>query len=302
MFPADQQVAAGRRATKTQGRASGLRAPDLDERVAFDSASERKLERDLRRTYELRRFLLHYQPIVDVRTRRIVSAEALIRWKDPERGLVPPTTFIPLLESTGLIVSVGEWAVREAAATCRRWREAGCAPIRIRVNVSPSQLRRPAFVDTFLAIVAGWSDADYGLDVDLTEGKFEDPQRLARLRSAGVRIAIDESGTEYSSLARLTAFPVDILRIGRSITSQVVDDPRAADVVSMIVGLAYRFGATTVAEGVETEAQFKRLRGIGCDCSQGFLHSQARSAAELEALLRCASGAPSASAAARARG
>ena len=165
------------------------------------------LEHKLRVALEQQQFELHYQPKVNVKTRRIEGVEALIRWRDPEAGLISPAAFIPLLESTGLIIEVGDWVLQRAALDCQQWRHDGLPPVRIAVNISPVQLRRPDFLSRFTKLT-DWASSNCGLDVEITEGTLiEDSdatlKKLERLRAAGVKIAIDDFGTGYSSLSRL---------------------------------------------------------------------------------------------------
>jgi PAS domain S-box-containing protein/diguanylate cyclase (GGDEF)-like protein len=249
------------------------------------------LEHKLRNALELRQFELHYQPKVDVKTRRIEGVEALLRWRDPDAGLVAPGTFIPLLESSGFIVEVGEWIIRQAAQDCQQWREQGLTPVRVAVNISPVQLRRTDFVSRFLALTEPWSSQQCGLDIEITEGTlFDDSDallsKLQRLRAAGVRIAIDDFGTGYSSLSRLADLPIDTLKIDRSFVARLESDDRhGKTLVRTIVSLARAFKMTVVAEGVETFEQLDVLWTLGCDQSQGFLHSKPVTADEFARLL-----------------
>ena len=166
------------------------------------------LEHKLRTAIEKKQFELHYQPKVNVKTRAIEGVEALVRWRDPEAGLVAPAAFLPLLESTGLIVEVGDWVLRQAGSDCQRWRSAGLPGIRVAVNISPLQLEHPDFLQRFFDLTQSWADPTCGLDVEIIEGMLLGDSsaavhRLERLRAAGVRIAVDDFGTGYSSLSRL---------------------------------------------------------------------------------------------------
>jgi EAL domain-containing protein (putative c-di-GMP-specific phosphodiesterase class I) len=189
-----------------------------------------------------------------------------------------------------MIVSVGEWALHRAAADCRRWKAAGLQPVHVAVNCSPMQLRRPGFTEQVLDIVDGWTDAGWGLDVEITESLLIDPEsaevlKLRALRNAGVRVAIDDFGTGYSSLSRLSDLPVDTLKIDRSFINGLPGDRASARLVPTVISLARAFDLITVAEGVETRAQFNFLERAGCVQSQGFLHAQPMPAAALEMLL-----------------
>jgi EAL domain-containing protein (putative c-di-GMP-specific phosphodiesterase class I) len=236
-----------------------------------------EMEHRLRFALERREFELYYQPKVNVITRRIEGAEALLRWNTPD-GVASPASFLPLLETGGLIVPVGEWIVAQAAGDSQDWVRAGLPPIRIAVNVSPAQLRHPDFERYFTQAVAPWSGRDRGLDVEITESMLNDDSlaeiaTLRRLRNVGVRIAIDDFGTGYSSLSRLAAMPVDTIKIDRSFIRQLVGNPSGASLVKTIIALARTFNMTTVAEGVEQQEELDLLWHLGCDQSQGFLHS-----------------------------
>jgi diguanylate cyclase (GGDEF)-like protein len=236
-------------------------------------------EQRLRLALQHDQFELHYQPKVNVVSRRIEGVEALLRWRDPQNGLVSPGSFLPLLESTGLIVDVGAWVVRRAALDCQHWLSAGLPPIRIAVNISPSQLALADFVEMFLNIQAACTKAGAGgLDIEITEGTLQEelaPEvaKLKMLRSAGVKIAIDDFGTGYSSLSRLAKLPIDTLKIDQSFIREVPDDYAGRMLVKTIVSLARTFRLTTVAEGVEAQEQLDFLWQAGCDQSQGYLHS-----------------------------
>lgn len=281
-----QNAEAGCRQAKLAGEHYRHHRTDLSSKLA----ARLSLEHRLRGALESERYVLHYQPKIDIGTGRITGVEALLRWNDPERGMVSPGEFLPILESTGMIVSVGEWALRHAAQDCRRWKAAGCAPLHIAVNCSPVQLRRRGFTEHVLQTVEGWMGEGWGLDVEITESMLIDPGseevlKLRRLRGAGVRVAIDDFGTGYSSLSRLSELPVDTLKIDRSFIDGLLGDSAAARLVPTVISLARAFNLVTVAEGVETRAQFNFLQRAGCSQSQGFLHAKPMSADLLEALL-----------------
>ena len=236
------------------------------------------LERKLRVALERQQFELHYQPKVSVKTRRIEGAEALIRWNDPDCGLVSPAQFLPVLEESGLILEVGDWVIERAALDCRQWQSQGLPPLRIAVNISPLQLRQTDFVGRFLEHTQPWATAGCGLDAEITEGALVSDSsavisKLKLLRAAGINIAIDDFGTGYSSLSRLAHLPIDTLKIDRSFISELLDK-RGKRLVSIIVSIARAFGLVVVAEGVESEEQLGILWQLGCDQSQGYLHSK----------------------------
>jgi len=271
----------------------------LHHRLEMNSAlAERvRLEHRLRGALHANEFVLHYQPKLQLRTGRIEGAEALLRWRDPDRGLVSPGVFLPILESAGLMPAVSAWVLRQAVADCQQWRSRGLPPVRIAVNIPPPDLRRRGFVQEFLEAVGPLAQgAPWGIDLEVTEGAlFGDSSScvhaLRLLRTAGMRISIDDFGTGYSSLGRLSELPIDSLKIDRVFTSRLPNDFKCCTLVDTIIGLAHAFGMTAVAEGVETREQLDYLRRAGCDESQGFLHSPAIAADEFtQLLLRVAQG------------
>ncbi|MGH8228876.1 MAG: putative bifunctional diguanylate cyclase/phosphodiesterase, partial [Steroidobacteraceae bacterium] len=253
------------------------------------------LEGRLRVALEQCQFDLHYQPKVAVKTRRIEGVEALIRWNDPQAGLVSPGEFLPVLEQSGLIVEVGSWVIERAAADCRAWQRLGLPPVRVAVNISPLQLHLPDFVGRFLRHTEGWATADWGLDVEITEGALIDESaaavgKLKMLRAAGASVAIDDFGTGYSSLGRLAHLPIDTLKIDRIFVDQMVADTRGRKLVSAIIEIARAFRMEVVAEGVESQEQLDALWQLGCDQSQGFLHSKPVTREALTELLQHGNG------------
>jgi diguanylate cyclase (GGDEF)-like protein/PAS domain S-box-containing protein len=244
-----------------------------------DSAAEAiALENQLRRAIELEQFVLYYQPKVDMETRRVVGVEALIRWRSPDLGLVPPIKFIPILEETGLITEVGAWALQQASLDRALWREKRIQAPRVAVNVSTVQLQRSDFVRT-VANVLKLSGDDAGLDIEVTESLImNDPDgNIAKLRAIcdlGVKVSIDDFGTGYSSLAYLTRLPAQQLKIDRSFVTSMLEDPGSMTLVSTIISLAHSLKLEVVAEGVESEEQAKFLRLLRCDQMQGYLISK----------------------------
>jgi EAL domain-containing protein (putative c-di-GMP-specific phosphodiesterase class I) len=233
------------------------------------------LEHALREAQDLKEFQLHYQPRVDLETRRIRGLEALIRWSSPARGMVSPATFIPLMEETGMIVPVGAWVLRQAAEERDRWRQMGLSPPRIAVNVSTVQLRRRDFVDTVRQALKGSGKAS-GIDIEVTESLIMEDvdsniRKLEEIRRMEVGIALDDFGTGYSSLGYLAKLPVGTLKIDRSFIARMLDDPGAMTLVSTMISLAHSLKLVVVAEGVETEEQAKILRLLRCDEIQGYL-------------------------------
>jgi EAL domain-containing protein (putative c-di-GMP-specific phosphodiesterase class I) len=246
------------------------------------------LEQKLRQALDERQYVLHYQPKVAVESGRIVGVEALLRWHDPDEGLVSPARFIPVLEDSGLIVDVGQWVLEQALADGTRWHAAGAQPVPIAVNVSNHQLRRKDFAETVLRILAAFPN--WPVDVEITESALMDDlvgsaRKLNRLKEAGVGIAIDDFGTGYSSLRQLSRLAVDSLKIDRSFIVGLASDPADMTIVSTIISLARAFDLTAVAEGVETHEQLKLLRLLKCHQIQGYLIAKPMPAEALGALL-----------------
>ena len=257
---------------------------EMSERVA----EKLSLENRLRTALEKSQFVLHYQPKLDLATRRITGAEALVRWASPELGLVPPERFIPLLEETGLILPVGAWAIAQAAADQRRWRARGLPAPRLAVNVSAIQLRQRDFV-VRVKEALGEGGAP-GVDLEITESLVMEDidanvEKLKAVRALGVEITLDDFGTGYSSLSYLARLPVQALKIDRSFTAAMAHNPDTMTLVSTIVSLAHSLRLKVIAEGVETEVQEGLLRGMRCDEAQGFLYARPMPADELEARL-----------------
>jgi diguanylate cyclase (GGDEF)-like protein/PAS domain S-box-containing protein len=256
-----------------------------------DASSERlSLGIDLRGAVERGEFILHYQPIVALPDRNVVGMEALLRWVHPERGIIPPAEFIPIAERTGLMVPIGEFVLREACRQARAWQLArGSQPaLSVNVNVSGVQLQHPGLV---AAVSLALEDADLApelLTIEITESVVAretdaTSRRLRQLKGLGVGLAIDDFGTGYSSLSYLRRFPIEVVKIDKSFLDGITDDPAAGALVRGIVQLAHSLRTTTVAEGVETEAQLKRLIKMRCDRAQGFLFARpmdARAATE----------------------
>ena len=249
------------------------------------------LEHRLRTALEERQFVLHYQPQIDLATGRIDAAEALLRWRDPALGLVLPGRFLAVLESSGMIVPLGNWALLKAVEDLESWRQVGCAPMRVGVNVSAQQLKQREFLRGLLGLAERLAPfAGFGLDIEITETTLlQDLEgtsaKLSELRKAGIRVALDDFGTGYSSLGLLSKLPVDVLKIDRSFVRGLPEDAASVTLVASIIELASAFDLITVAEGVETAEQLAGLRALRCSHSQGFLHSAAVPAHELAQML-----------------
>ncbi|HEX8757180.1 MAG TPA: EAL domain-containing protein [Steroidobacteraceae bacterium] len=278
-----------------KARNTGERFLRYRRELSAEVADRLALERRLRVALDGDQFMLHYQPKVSIATGELVGAEGLLRWNDPQRGIVAPAVFLPVLEATGLIVDVGEWVVQQAARDLARWGRQGLKPIRLAVNVSPVQLRDPEFSAKFFAAAGSSLGAAGGIDIEITEGALLDDtvflgRTLQIMRDEGVRVAIDDFGTGYSSLSRLADLPVDTLKIDRSFISRLAGDRTVQAVVSTIVSLARAFDLSTVAEGVEREEELALLGELKCEQSQGYLHSPPLPVEAFEALLARASG------------
>ena len=281
-----------------KARKSGERFLRHRREINTEVAERLALEHRLRAALDAEQFELHYQPQLSIMDGTILGAEALLRWRDPAQGLVLPAVFLGVLESTGLIVDVGEWVLQRAAQDLRHWQQLGFASMRVAVNVSPLQLRESEFAERFVR-ATGWQPGGRnGLDIEITEGALLDDsasvtQTLQSLRAVGAQISIDDFGTGYSSLSRLSKLPVDALKIDRSFTSGLVGDENSQAVVSTICSLARAFKLSTVAEGVETTEQLRILRTLGCEQSQGYLHGRPVAGEAFEGMLTAGGAVPS---------
>jgi diguanylate cyclase (GGDEF)-like protein/PAS domain S-box-containing protein len=277
--------------------AASDQARQAAEHVAFHShatsqavARKLTLENKLRRALAERQFLLYYQPILDIGDRRIVGVEALLRWRDPDTGIVEPAHFIPLLEETGLIIEVGSRVLEQALDDLREMHKADPG-LHLAVNVSRLQLRRPEFIAETRQQLDHHRALSRSLVFEITESVvMHDPEttamRLAELRAMGIGIAIDDFGTGYSSMNLLSKLPIDILKIDRSFISNMLQNPADRALVSTMVMLAHTLKLRVVAEGVDADAQREMLLQMGCDQLQGYLFSPPLPPDELLALLR----------------
>jgi diguanylate cyclase (GGDEF)-like protein/PAS domain S-box-containing protein len=256
-------------------------------RVIFERLS---VERRLRGALVRKQFVLHYQPRVNVRTGRIVAAEALLRWRAPQGGLYRPARFISVAENTGLIVPIGKWVLRSACDQARSWQIQGLRSIVISVNVSPRQFREGDMVQTVVDALEQSGLPARCLQLELTENMMMDDAEkhiamLRDLKQLGVQLAVDDFGTGYSSLSYLKRFPVDHLKIDRSFVKDIVADPDDGAIVQTIIALGHKLGMRIVAEGVETEEQREYLYRCRCDEMQGFYFSKPLPATEFAAML-----------------
>jgi len=260
---------------------------------AMTQAARERLELESRLRLALMQghLRMHYQPQVEIATGRILGAEALVRWYDPQEGLISPARFIPVAETSGVIGPLGEWVVREVCRQGQAWREAGLPEVMLAVNVSPRQ-----FHLTDLAGCASAALADSGfparlLEMEITESALAERTEearlvLVRLRELGLRIAVDDFGTGYSSLAQLKRFPIDVLKIDQGFIRDIPQSEDDMAISAAIIAMGHSMGLSVLAEGVETEGQLAFLRGRGCDTYQGYLCSRPVPADEFAALLR----------------
>jgi diguanylate cyclase (GGDEF)-like protein len=238
-----------------------------------------ELENDLRRAIERDELRVYYQPIVDVDTRQLIGAEALVRWQHPRLGLTPPSEFISLAEETGVIVELGKWVLETACSQNRRWQEAGFPPLALAVNLSSRQLEREVLLQTVRrALNSSGMRAQY-LILELTESMLmnaadETLKTLHSLRAMGVQLSIDDFGTGYSSLSYLKNFPLDQLKIDRTFLKDATRNENDAAITRTIIAMAHSLKLRVVAEGVELDAQMTFLRENGCDAAQGNLISE----------------------------
>ena len=248
-----------------------------------------KLENGLRRALERGELELHYQPQIDVVGGGIASGEALLRWRHPERGYVPPSVFVPLAEETGLIIEIGEWVLREACCQLQLWRQAGVPVVPIAVNLSVHQFTEQ-ILGTVRSVLSDCALEPGLLELELTEStSMEDAGKsfslLGQLKDTGIRLAIDDFGTGYSNLNYLKRFPVDRLKIDQSFVRDLERDPDDLAIARAVIGMAHGLRLSVVAEGVETEGQLELLANLGCDLVQGYLFSRPVKAAEFAAML-----------------
>lgn len=245
---------------------------------------------ELRSAMEQNRLVLHYQPQVDTISGNIIGAEALVRINHPERGLIAPTEFISVAEETGLIIPVGEWALREACRQMRQWHIDARSDLIIAVNLSPLQLHQSNLIEIVKNILDESGLESRYLELEFTESAIMQNVKktieiMKQFKEIGLHLSIDDFGTGYSSLSYLKQFPVDKLKIDQSFVNNIAHDPNDAAIVQAIIALARTLGMTTIAEGVETEAQLGYLRSVHCKEMQGYLYSRPLPAAEFSALL-----------------
>ena len=255
-----------------------------------DMRQRMRLDHAMRQALASQRFRLHYQPQIELKTGRVIGAEALIRWRDPELGEVSPGQFIPVAEETGFIIAIGDWVLEQAVRQAVRWRDSGLV-MPVSVNVSALQFQQADFIERVASVLQEHGLDGTLLELELTESILvhdanEALARLSQLSQLGVRLAIDDFGTGYSSLSYLKRFPIDRLKIDRSFVNGVPDDESGATIVRAIVQMARALGMKVIAEGVETEPQRSFLCEVGCDEFQGFLYAPALDVVAFEQRVR----------------
>ncbi|MDZ8227174.1 EAL domain-containing response regulator [Nostoc sp. ChiVER01] len=235
-------------------------------------------------------FEIHYQPIVDIASGKIVAAESLLRWQSPEVGLIYPTEFIPLAESTGLIVPLGKWVLEKVCQQIKIWRDFGIYPLVLAVNLSVIEFNQPGFIEKIVKFIDVNGLKPHYLELELTESMIMQDVNsaiatMSKLQSLGVKIAIDDFGTGYSSLIYLKNLPINTLKIDRYFIHNVANDPQKSAITKALIQMAHNLNLDVVAEGVETEAELAFLRQHNCDSMQGFLFSRPLPAPEFEKIL-----------------
>jgi diguanylate cyclase (GGDEF)-like protein/PAS domain S-box-containing protein len=253
--------------------------PELNER-----ATERmRVEGNLMHALDRGELILHFQPIIDVRSHQLVGAEALLRWRNADLGLLPPDRFVPLAEDTGLIIPIGRWILDAACRQLKRWHGSGHSQMTISVNISARQLRGKGLVDAVSQALQGHAVPPHCLELEITEGSLmsdldKNSATLRALDQLGVRFALDDFGTGYSCLSYLKHLPVDTVKIDKSFIFNVSHDPGDAAVVEAIIAMAHGLGIRVIGEGIETSEQLEFVRFYGCDLAQGFFFSDPLSA------------------------
>ncbi|HEX8692359.1 MAG TPA: EAL domain-containing protein [Longimicrobium sp.] len=268
-------------------------APEMNERLR----DRLELERTLRRALAQEQLRLHYQPVLEVASGRVIAVEALVRWQHPERGLLLPGDFLEVAEATGLIADVGAWVLAEACAQARRWSAEGHAHLSVLVNLSARQFLKTDMVEEVRSVLAETGLRPERLELEITESlamrdAAATAAALRELKALGVRISIDDFGTGWSSLDYLRRFPIDTLKIDRAFIADVDADHGGATIASAIIAMGHRLGMRVIAEGVERPAQLDFLRAQRCDAAQGFLFARPAPAEEIGAMLRKAVRAP----------
>lgn len=248
------------------------------------------MESSLRHALKDNEFILHYQPQIDQKTGRLVGAEALVRWNNPELGMIPPNDFIPLAEETGLIIPLGEWVLREACRQNKEWQDLGYTKIPVSVNFSANQLKQPDLVDKVKAVLQDTGLEPRWLYLEVTESiAIADIEFAVKvlndLKEIGVSIALDDFGTGYSSLSYLKKLPVNVIKIDKSFVDEINESEHAAAITEAIIFMSHKMNIKVIAEGVETISQHLSLQQGNCDMAQGYLFSRPLPSEGIERLI-----------------
>ena len=267
----------------------------FDQQLHESAVEELQIRNELRRVLEREELVLYYQPIVSLKTGQMNGCEALLRWNRPGQGLVPPARFIPLAEDSGLIVEIGEWALKQVCNQLATWKSSGMPDLFASVNVSALQFRQPTFVDMVAEILLTYRIDPATIHLEVTETLLMEntevtSRRLRDLRGLGVQVVIDDFGTGYSSLSYLRRWAIDALKVDRSFVNAARLDPASAEIVAAIVALAKALRVEVVAEGVEFPDQMQMLTQMGCEYAQGFLLGRPVSAETFARTLLASSG------------
>jgi EAL domain-containing protein (putative c-di-GMP-specific phosphodiesterase class I) len=296
IFPEDGKTANDllKNATVARGKAQEqgrknyyFYTPALDTKAAEMLLMERRLFNALTN----REFVLYYQPYVDTDTKKITGMEALVRWKSPDQGLVPPGRFIPVLEDSGMIIDVGEWILEEAFRQVREWERKGLPVVPVSVNLSLIQFRQKNLPDIVSRLKKEFAVRPGLITFEITESAFMQNidftiSVLDDFKKKGFSLSIDDFGTGYSSLSYLKRFSVDNLKIDISFIRDLTTDPDTASIITAIIAMAHSLKIRTIAEGVETEEQWKFLRLLRCDTIQGYYFHKPMPAVDVENILR----------------
>jgi diguanylate cyclase (GGDEF)-like protein len=274
---------------KAQGRD---RAVVFDRAMRAQAVARLQLETDLRHAIEAEQFQVVYQPIVSLRSGTISGCEALVRWRHPQRGTVPPVDFLPVAEETGLIVWIDRWVLKEAARQAQAWqaRFPMQQPFTLSVNLSGKQLAQPLLVEYVARTLEDARFAPGDLKLEITESVVMENAEaaldiLTSLRAMGVQLLIDDFGTGYSSLSYLHRFPFNVVKVDRSFVTAMAAAEKNREIVRTIVDLAHKLGMQVIAEGIETAEQLAALRGVACGYGQGYLFSKPLDAEAMAGLL-----------------
>ena len=249
-----------------------------------------KIERELRAALHSEQLVLYYQPQMNSADLKVVSMEALLRWKHPEQGMISPELFIPIAEDAGIICELGSWVIDDACRQLAAWKSEGLTGYRVAINLSAKQLQSKALSDEIRSTMLKYQIEGSDLEIEITEtAAMSEPEQaihqLDKLRELGIRLAIDDFGTGYSSLAYLKRLPIQTLKLDKSFVGDIETDPNDAEICIATVALAHNLGLKVVAEGVETDAQRDFLMEHGCDYLQGYLFSKPLPAEEISKFL-----------------